>query len=111
MPAPREYSTLTHCNNRNYLIGGLNFEANNEIAQMRMYNDDATWSNIPYEAEEKVLGRCRHTACAFNDKIYVFGGCFMFNRKRQIRECTSQVLVYDTVDQTYNQLRTKGLSV
>jgi len=32
MPAPREYGSLTYCNNRNYLIGGLNFEANNEVA-------------------------------------------------------------------------------
>jgi hypothetical protein len=98
MPAPREYSTLTYCNNRNYLIGGLNFEANSEIASMRMYAEESSWNNIPFTSEEKIFGRCRHTACAFNDKIYVFGGCFMFNRKRQIRECTSQVLVYDTVD-------------
>ena len=54
-----------------------------------MYAEESSWSNISYTAEEKILGRCRHTACAFNDKIYVFGGCFMFNRKRQIRECTS----------------------
>ena len=32
MPAPREYSTISYCNHRCYLIGGLNFEANNEIA-------------------------------------------------------------------------------
>tara|TARA_B110000285_G_scaffold70992_1_gene81741 strand:+ start:79 stop:348 length:270 start_codon:yes stop_codon:yes gene_type:complete len=89
MPAPREYSTLTFCNNRNYLIGGLNFEANNEVACMRMYAEESSWNNISYTSEEKMSGRCRHTACNFNDKIYVFGGCFMFNRKRQIRECTS----------------------
>lgn len=35
----------------------------------------------------------------------------MFNRKRQVRECTSHVLVYDTVDCSYNVLKTKGISV
>lgn len=35
----------------------------------------------------------------------------MFNRKRQIRECTSQVLVYDTVEETLNVLKTKGVTV
>ena len=40
MPAPREYSSLTFCNNKNYLIGGLNFVANNEVAEMRMYGEN-----------------------------------------------------------------------
>lgn len=35
----------------------------------------------------------------------------MFNRKRQIRECTSQVLVFDSIEKTYNVLRTKGISI
>ena len=34
IPAPREYSTLTFCNRRCYLIGGLNYDANKEVAQM-----------------------------------------------------------------------------
>ena len=90
MPAPREYSTLTFCNNKNYLIGGLNFVANNEVAEMRMYGENwCQWSNLPYSSEEKIHGRCRHSACAYNEKLYIFGGCFMFDRKRQIRECTS----------------------
>lgn len=58
-----------------------------------------------------MVGRCRHSSCAHNDKVYTFGGCFMYNRKRQLRECTSQVAVYDTVEETYYSLKTKGVTV
>jgi len=30
-PAPREYSTLSFCNNSVYLIGGQNYECNKEV--------------------------------------------------------------------------------
>lgn len=35
----------------------------------------------------------------------------MFNRKRQVRECTNQVTLYDTVDKSYQVIKTKGLNV
>ena len=35
----------------------------------------------------------------------------MFNRKRQVRECTNQVTVYDTIDKKYTIMKTKGLNV
>lgn len=35
----------------------------------------------------------------------------MFNKKRNVRECTAQMLVYDTIEHTYTQLRTKGHAV
>ena len=35
----------------------------------------------------------------------------MFNRKRQIRECTNQVTVYDTITGKYFVQKTKGLNV
>ena len=35
----------------------------------------------------------------------------MFNRKRQLRECISQVVVFDTVDEAFNVLKTKGVTV
>lgn len=35
----------------------------------------------------------------------------MFNRKRQVRECTNQVTVYDTIDKKYSIMKTKGLNV
>lgn len=35
----------------------------------------------------------------------------MYNRKRQVRECTNSVLVYDTNMRSFNVLKTKGISV
>jgi hypothetical protein len=35
----------------------------------------------------------------------------MFNRKRQVRECTNQVTIYDTIEKKYTILKTKGLNV
>jgi len=35
-----------------------------------------------FESEEKMMGRCRHTTVAFNNKLFTFGGCFMYNKKR-----------------------------
>lgn len=35
----------------------------------------------------------------------------MFNMKRQIRECTSQLVVYDSIEETLNIIKTKGISI
>jgi hypothetical protein len=66
---------------------------------------------MDYDTAESINGRCRHTSCTFEDKIYSFGGCFMFNRKRQIRECTNQVIVYDTINHKHYIQKTKGINV
>lgn len=50
MPAPREYSTLTYCNRRCFLMGGLNYDTNREVAQLKIINDTPTWTNIEYTA-------------------------------------------------------------
>jgi len=118
-PAPRECASLTAVNHRAYLLGGLNFDANREVAQLRIRglegeeidNAEPEWKNIQYSSIEAIQGRQSHTSCAFDNKIYSFGGCFMFNRKRQVRECTNQVTVYDTIDRKYSILKTKGLNV
>ena len=34
----------------------------------------------------------------------------MFDKKRQVRECTNQVTVYDTMDQRLYILKTKGVN-
>ena len=56
---------------------------------MKVRGEDSIWENIPYTTDFKINGRCRHSAAAYSDKVYIYGGCFMFNRKRQISECTS----------------------
>ena len=72
------------------------------------------WRNIEYSSAnsvEKIFGRCRHTSCVYNGKVYCFGGSYMYNRKRQVRECNAQVMVFDSVLKTMNVMKTKGISV
>ena len=96
-PAPRECATLTAINHRTYLLGGLNYDANREVGQLRVRGlesdtieeTEPEWKNITYVSTESIQGRQSHTSCPYDDKIYTFGGCFMFNRKRQVRECTN----------------------
>ena len=59
------------------------------------------WNNVQYSQQEAVPGRCRHTSLIFNNKIITFGGCFMYNRKRQQRECTNQLIIYDIKKNCY----------
>ena len=47
------------------------------------------------DENDRLVGRCRHTTCVHGQKIITFGGCFMYNSKRQVRENTNQLLVYD----------------
>ena len=35
----------------------------------------------------------------------------MYNRKRQVRECNAQIMVFDSVLKTLNVMKTKGISV
>ena len=35
-PAPRECASITCVNNRGYLLGGLNYDANREIAELQV---------------------------------------------------------------------------
>lgn len=35
----------------------------------------------------------------------------MFNKKRQVRECTNQVTVYDTTEKDHYLMKTKGLNI
>jgi hypothetical protein len=44
------------------------------------------------------------------NKIYTFGGCFMFNKKRMVRECTNQLLQFDIYDKRMSVLKTSGFS-
>ena len=89
-PAPRECATLTAVRTNAYLLGGLNQDANNEIAKLSIKNlespdiekAEASWQNVAYVAQDNLQGRCRHTSCAYNNKIYTFGGCYKFNSKR-----------------------------
>jgi hypothetical protein len=111
LPAPRECATLTVCDFKMYLIGGLNFDACKEMIEGRISGENIIWERIPYSSAENIQGRQCHTSICYNNKIYTFGGCFMFNRKRQLRECTNQLLEYDIYEKRMDIVKTKGYSV
>ena len=82
MPAPRECATLTACGYKLYLLGGLNFDTSREVIQGKIIGDSVSWEKVPYTSSEAIAGRQCHTSVAYGGKIFTFGGCFMFNRKR-----------------------------
>jgi hypothetical protein len=94
-----------------YLIGGLNYDACKEIICAKVNGENIIWERIPYTSTEVVQGRQCHTSVAFGSKIYTFGGCFMYNKKRQVRECTNTMLEFDTYEYRLNQCKTTGFSV
>lgn len=102
VPAPRENSQIVCCNNNVYLVGGQNFECNNEIARLMTSSYKPHWECMEYSTTDPIYGRHRHTACVYSNKIIIFGGCFMYSMQRESRETTNQLLVYDTMYNTYN---------
>ena len=118
-PAPRECATLTFVNYSAFLLGGLNYDVSKDIAQLnltRMGDSDyeqeqnqPKWKNVEYTTNDLNLGRCRHTSVTYDDKIFSFGGCFMFNKKRMIRECSKEITIYNVALNSYQITRTKGV--
>ena len=53
-----------------------------EISCAKINGGQVIWERIPYTSTELVQGRQCHTSVNYNNKIYTFGGCFMFNPKR-----------------------------
>lgn len=54
LPAPRECATLTVCEYKMYLIGGLNFDACKEIIEGRIYGNSLIWERIQYTSNEPI---------------------------------------------------------
>ena len=52
VPAPRECATLTVCDFKMYMIGGINYDACKDIIEGRIYGDSVIWERIPYKCNE-----------------------------------------------------------
>lgn len=59
----------------------------------------------------QIPGRQSHSTVPFNRKLYIFGGCFSFNRIKKVRECTNQVVELCTETGLLTLVITKGISV
>ena len=93
------------------MIGGMNCEPIKEIVRGRVMGDSVNWEKVNFTSQEQIQGRQCHTTIHYQQRLYVFGGCFQFNRKRQVRECTNQVLEYDLQAGTIEVIKTKGVSI
>lgn len=85
-------STLVH--QHLYIIGGGYFDI--DTNHFQHYGDIWKYDlqNLSYECvlNDGFIPRRGHTACLFNDRIYIFGGITASS------ELTSQLIVYDTKD-------------
>jgi hypothetical protein len=77
------------------MIGGMSSDTIKEIVEAEIFGDQVIWKRTPFASQEQIQGRQCHSTLVYQSKLYVFGGCFMFNPKRQVRECTNQVLEFD----------------
>lgn len=73
--------------------------------------DQVYWERVEFTSKEMIYGRQCHSCISYNDRLIVFGGCFQFNRKRQIRECSNQVVEYDLLQKTIEVVKAKGVSI
>jgi hypothetical protein len=48
---------------------------------------------------------------SYKDKVIVFGGCYMYNKKRRSRECINQVMVFDPFENSLKAIKTGGISI
>lgn len=110
-PMPRECASLTSHNFKTFMIGGMSSDTIKEIVEAEIFGDQVIWKRTPYSSLEQIQGRQCHSTVLYQGKMYVFGGCFMFNPKRQVRECTNQVLEFDGSEAKVQIVKCKGISV
>jgi hypothetical protein len=72
-----------------FMIGGMGSETIKEIVEANIMSDSVNWKKTPYSSQELIIGRQCHSTVYYNEMMYIFGGCFMYNARRQVRECTN----------------------
>ena len=48
-PAPREVASMTTCDMKTFLIGGMNYEAIREITKAKVFGDTVEWERQPFK--------------------------------------------------------------
>ena len=100
IPQPRECATLTTCGQNVFLVGGNGTETIAEMSWATVGMDHLKWKKVKWDKQEslEVQGRQQHSTCAFRHYLYIFGGCFAFNRKRHTRESTNSIFELNTLN-------------
>lgn len=86
-PEAREGASLVCINRRFYLFAGQGKDKRNDV---RILNPD-TWTWAQMNTAYTPKGRIGHTACAFKNKMVVFGGWAHYSQRMGIRRCFRKV--------------------
>ena len=90
IPAPRECATMSSVDSTIYVQGGMNSDVQKEVIKLTVggltMNEvsfcSPEWEQLNWTSEDTIKGRSRHSSCSFQNKIYTFGGSYMYNNKR-----------------------------
>jgi hypothetical protein len=71
------------------------------------------WEPVKYKTQpgDEIKGRQSHSTVCYKGKIYMFGGCFAFNKKRHARENTNQLVEFDPDAKYMKIVQINGVSV
>ena len=73
---------------RFYLFGGLGMGTLSDLSEATILNGKLSWRKVEYNSK-RLEARQNHSAVAYKDCMYVFGGCYQFSSKVKKRECTN----------------------
>ncbi|CAD5123393.1 DgyrCDS11747 [Dimorphilus gyrociliatus] len=94
-PEPRSFHTATIFNDKMIILCGRGMK-NEDFSDTYMFDiTSKTWSRLANDID-KSHGRCLHSACCVNDKLYIVGGSREFNEEtQQSNNVCSDVLIAD----------------
>ena len=88
-PAPREGQTLTAIGMKAYMIGGINSSLCGDIVKVTNIGDEMRWETLSLKCLTPYQPVQSHTSVDWKGKVYSFGGSYMFNYSRRLRECSN----------------------
>ncbi|CAD8174604.1 unnamed protein product [Paramecium octaurelia] len=108
-PPVREGCSVTYIPslNKAYMYGGIGNDLfKNFIA---LNTQTWTWKDIGVgKGEAPVDGRFGHTATLYKQSIIIYGGEKKFNNVMRIRECYSDVRMFNPADKLWTQIKSYG---
>lgn len=108
IPQAREKATLTKVGRRYWLLGGMSYETFKDVSCCEFVLGKLVWQKVPFKGD--VVPRHSHSTVQYGQSLFVFGGCFQFDRVRQVRECTGQLVEYNLSELRVRIVKTTGIS-
>ena len=98
IPKPRECATLAAVGRSIFLIGGNSQTTVKEMLKARLEGEHLRWqlAGMKHPPSLDVPAKQMHSCVAYKHFLYIFGGCFAFNKLRNTRESTNSIFEYNT---------------